>query len=199
MGVDSADNLPQDVPKGHVPTIITHLEMLDKPVLTASESGLTLERWFEPPVADYLALFRAVGEPWLWTSRLLMDTDTVEEILHHPATEIHIVREGDTPVGFIELDFRVTGQCEIGFFGLVASMNGKGYGHWMMGQALRMAWRDDIKRVWLHTCTQDSPRALPFYRQNGFRVFKQQFDLMPDPRLTGHLPRTAAPHVPILS
>lgn len=190
---------PQDVPKGHVATIITHLEMGAKPALPITESSLTLESWPNPPVADYCALFRKVGEPWLWISRLLMDADELKPILDDPAVEISIVRDGQEPVGFIELDFRVAGQCEIAFFGLVPAMNGKGHGRWMMNQALELAWRDDIERVWLHTCTQDSPRALPFYQQCGFRIFRQQIDMMSDPRLSGHLPETAAPHVPIFS
>tara|TARA_R110001606_G_scaffold10816_7_gene46643 strand:+ start:45774 stop:46352 length:579 start_codon:yes stop_codon:yes gene_type:complete len=190
---------PQDVPKGHVATIITHLEMGAKPALPTTESSLTLESWPNPPVAEYCALFRKVGEPWLWISRLLMDADELKPILDDPAVEISIVRDGEEPVGFIELDFRVPGQCEIAFFGLVPAMNGKGHGRWMMNQALELAWRDDIERVWLHTCTQDSPRALPFYQQCGFRIFRQQIDMMSDPRLSGHLPETAAPHVPIFS
>lgn len=189
----------QDVPKGHVATIITHLEMGAKPALPITESSLTLESWPNPPVAEYCALFRKVGEPWLWISRLLMDADELKPILDDPAVEISIVRDGEEPVGFIELDFRVPGQCEIAFFGLVPAMNGKGHGRWMMNQALELAWRDDIERVWLHTCTQDSPRALPFYQQYGFRIFRQQIDMMSDPRLSGHLPETAAPHVPIFS
>ena len=189
----------QDVPEGHVATIITHLEIGAKPALPITESSLTLESWPNPPVAEYCALFRKVGEPWLWISRLLMDADELKPILDDPAVEISIVRDGQEPVGFIELDFRVAGQCEIAFFGLVPAMNGKGHGRWMMNQALELAWRDDIERVWLHTCTQDSPRALPFYQQCGFRIFRQQIDMMEDPRLTGHLPETAAPHVPIFS
>lgn len=190
---------PQDVPKGHVATIITHLEMGEKPALPATESSLTLESWPNPLVAEYCALFRKVGEPWLWISRLLMDADELKPILDDPAVEISIVRDGEEPVGFIELDFRVPGQCEIAFFGLVPAMNGKGHGRWMMNQALELAWRENIERVWLHTCTQDSPRALPFYQQCGFRIFRQQIDMMSDPRLSGHLPETAAPHVPIFS
>ena len=199
MAVNSLADLPRDVPKGHVATIITHLEMLEKPILPAMDSGLSLARWEKPPVAEYLALFRSVGEPWLWTSRLLMGEDEVRAIIHGSGIDLYVVRDGDAVVGFIELDFRHTGQCEIAFFGLIAAMNGKGHGRWMMNQALDKAWRGDVQRVWLHTCTQDSPRALPFYQQCGFRIFKQEMDMMPDPRLSGQLPETAAPHVPILS
>ncbi|WP_321323699.1 GNAT family N-acetyltransferase [uncultured Parasphingorhabdus sp.] len=189
----------RDVPAGHVATIISHLEMLEKPRLPLLESDLYIERWADPSAEDYCALFRKVGEPWMWTSRLLMDRDGLTAILDDPAVEISLVRDGnEAVVGFIELDFRVPRQCEIAFFGLIPALNGKGQGRWMMSRALDMAWRDGIGRVWLHTCTQDSPRALPFYQQCGFRIFRQQTDLMEDPRLTGLLPRSAAPHVPIL-
>ena len=172
--------------------------MLEKPTLAATDFGLKLESWPTPGVADYCALFRQVGEPWLWISRLLMDERELEAILHDPAVEILIVRDGNQTIGFVELDFREPDECEIAFFGLIPERNGKGLGRWMMNQALAKAWRDGIRRVWLHTCTQDSPRALPFYQQCGFRIFRQQTGQMLDPRLTGHLPNNAAPHVPIL-
>jgi len=189
----------RDVPEGQIATIVTHLEMSERPSLPATGSSLHLESWPSPDARDYCALFRSVGEPWLWISRLLMEQDALTAILHDPAVEISIVRDGEQPVGFIELDFRQPGECEIAFFGLIPEQNGKGHGRWLMNQALDRAWRDGVSRVWLHTCTQDSPRALPFYKRCGFRVFRQQTGQMKDPRLTGHLPSTAAPHVPILS
>ncbi len=199
MGLTDVTEPLQDVPGGQIATIVTHLEMSERPTLPTTNSSLCLERWANPDAAEYCALFRRVGEPWLWISRLLMEEHELKAILHDPAVEISIVRDGEQPVGFIELDFRQPGECEIAFFGLIPEQNGKGHGRWMMNQALEQAWRDGISRVWLHTCTQDSPRALPFYRRCGFRIFRQQTGQMKDPRLTGHLPRTAAPHVPILS
>lgn len=199
MGLNDLVMQLEDVPKGQVATIVTHLEMLEKPALPTTASDLVLKRWPSPAVADYCALFRKVGEPWLWISRLLMEPDELKAILHNPDIEISIICDGEQPVGFIELDFREPDQCEIAFFGLIPEFNGKSHGRWMMNQALEKAWRNGIKRVWLHTCTQDSPRALPFYQRCGFRIFKQQTGRMTDPRLTGHMPQTAAPHVPVLS
>ena len=198
MGLNDLTMALRDVPPGHVATIVTHLEMFERPTLATTDSALVLSSWPNPAVDDYRALFRKVGEPWLWISRLLIDQHDLKAILDDPANEISIIREDDEPVGFIELNFSQPGECEIAFFGLIPEQNGKGHGLWMMDQALEMAWREGIERVWLHTCTQDSPRALPFYQRCGFRIFKQQTDMMQDPRLTGHLPQTAAPHVPIL-
>jgi len=188
-----------NVPKGHVATIVTHLEMLEAPILAETESSLSMIYWPNPDVDQYLALFRKVGEPWLWISRLLMNRHELEALLRQPTPEISLIRKGEHIVGFAELDFRETGQCEIAFFGLVPDMNGKGHGDWMMSQVLKKAWRDGIDRVWLHTCTQDSPRALPFYQRTGFRIFGQEIGTMEDPRLAGLFPETAGPHVPLLS
>jgi hypothetical protein len=38
---------------------------------------------------------------------------------------------------------------------------------------------------------------LAFYIAAGFRPFREEDILVDDPRLTGLLPRTAAPHVPL--
>ena len=68
-----------------------------------------------------------------------------------------------------------------------------------MEAALEQAWTAGVGRVWLHTCTFDHPAAVRFYRARGFRPYKFAIEVSDDPRLTGHLPRDAAPHVPLIS
>jgi GNAT superfamily N-acetyltransferase len=101
-------------------------------------------------------------------------------------------------IGMLELDFRSPRQCEIAYFGLAPELNGRGEGRWLMGRALALAWRAGIERVWVHTCTLDSPRALGFYVAQGFRPYARAVETFTDPRLTGALPRTAAPQIPLL-
>jgi len=101
-------------------------------------------------------------------------------------------------VGLLELDFRQSGACEIAFFGLIPQLTGQGFGGWMMAQALTLAWRAGIKRVWVHTCTLDDPRAPGFYIAQGFVPIAREIEVMEDPRLTGLIPREAAPHVPLI-
>lgn len=188
-----------EIPEGHIPTIITYLEMNKRPDIESFGSPLKIIRWEKPDPVEYLDLFRAVGERWMWTSRLLLDETTLCQAIHHEAVEIYTVMEEDMRVGVLELDFRQTGQCEIGFFGLIPDLAGKGYGRWFMAETLRLAWKADVTRVWLHTCTADSPSAIPFYLKSGFAAYKREFDTMADPRLSGHLPSSAGPHIPIIS
>jgi hypothetical protein len=44
----------------------------------------------------------------------------------------------------------------------------------MLTRAAREAWALGPNRVWLHTCTLDSPRALPNYKARGFEAFRTE-------------------------
>jgi hypothetical protein len=94
-------------------------------------------------------------------------------------------------LGMLELDFRVRGQLRISYFGLVPELTGKGNGGWLMAQALALAWRKGVERVWVHTCTLDHPSALGFYRHHGFvRLQAHDRDLRRSARSPGSCPPT---------
>ena len=87
--------------------------------------------------------------------------------------------------------FATQGQCELAFIGLVPELAGHGHGRWLLAEALRLAWRDGVSRVHVHTCTLDHPAALSAYRRAGFTAYKRAIERFPDPRLIGILPPTA--------
>ncbi|MDH7637486.1 GNAT family N-acetyltransferase [Sphingomonas oryzagri] len=189
------------VSPGEIATIVTSLQMLERPKpRPMAPSNLRLDRWREPSPDRYRTLFRRVGEPWLWFSRLVMDEARLIAIIHDPAVEIYAVTDArGIELGLLELDFREAGQAELSFFGLVPELTGQGEGRWLMGHALALCWRKGIERVWVHTCTLDHPRALGFYRAQGFVPYGRAVETFPDPRVIGVLPAEAAPHVPLLS
>ncbi|MBN9269844.1 MAG: cytochrome c oxidase assembly protein, partial [Mesorhizobium sp.] len=45
-------------------------------------------------------------------------------------------------------------------FNVVPELAGKGHGRWLMSEALTRAWRADVRRVTVNTCTLDHPAAL---------------------------------------
>ena len=188
------------VPQGHVATVVTYLEMR-APVAARPEreAGLELRLVERPDVEWYRALFRKVGaEDWMWFSRLMIGEDALLAVLHDPGVEVYVALRDGEELGLLELDFRAQGECEIAFFGLARAAIGQGAGRWLMNRALERAWRSGVGRVHLHTCTLDSPQALDFYRRSGFEPVRREVEVLRDPRLTGHLPESAAPHVPIL-
>jgi GNAT superfamily N-acetyltransferase len=188
------------VEPGMVATIVTHLEMRDRPKpAPIPPAPLRLVPWKQPDIDTYRMLFRRVGAPWLWFSRLVMADAELAAIIHDPAVEVYAVTDPrGTEVGLLELDFRSLPNCELGFFGLVPELNGKGLGRWLMAQAKSLAWRKGVERFWVHTCTLDSPAALGFYIRSGFVPYGREIETFADPRIAGVLPRDVAPHVPLL-
>ncbi|MEM8851487.1 MAG: GNAT family N-acetyltransferase [Pseudomonadota bacterium] len=176
---------------------MTHLEMIGPPAARPAPQ-VDAELTFVPsPEPDwYRGLFRHVGADWLWTSRLIMPDADLAAILADTDVEVFAVRLDGRDEGLLELDFRSEGTAELAFFGLSSVLRGSGAGRWLMNAALdRLFARVD--RVVVHTCTLDHPAALPFYRRTGFRIVRQEVEILADPRLDGTLPAEAGPHVPL--
>lgn len=179
--------------------VVTYLEMPSPPTTDVPPSTLDLQRIEHPTPDQYRALFRLVGSPWLWFSRLTLDDARLLEIIAHPKVELYVILDGNgRSVGMLELDFREESQCELAFVGLIPDLSGLGHGRWLLAEAVSRAWREGITRVHVHTCSLDHPAALAAYRRAGFTPYKRAVERFPDPRLTGILPTDCAPQVPLL-
>jgi GNAT superfamily N-acetyltransferase len=189
-----------DVPDGKLASVVTCLQMLEKPELRSerSDSRWQLRRIVQPDTEWYREIFGRIGTDWLWYSRLVMPRDELEAILRSPDDEVYALTMGGRDEGLLELDFREAAQCELAFFGLTDALQGQGAGRWLMNRAIERAWARAIGRFWVHTCTLDHPGALAFYLRSGFRAYARRVEVADDPRLTGLAPRTAAAHIPII-
>ena len=189
------------VPKGEIATIVTSLEMLERPAMAEpAKSALRFEHWSAPvDRTRYLWLFRHIGASWLWRGRLVMTADELAAVLDAPTTSVYVATRRDgASVGLLELDFSVPETCEIAYFGLVPGMTGNGHGSWLMAHAMRLAWVEGIKRVWVHTCDLDHPSAMGFYQRMGFTPYERAVEIYPDPRAVGLYAADVAPRVPML-
>ena len=189
-----------DCARGCFRSVVTDLEMTAPPEfspLSPPAPGVTVQPWAEPPVDDYLALFRQVGDPWLWYGRLRASRADIADLLQHPGHEVWRLWHGPSVAGLCELDRRLPGETEIAYFGLVPDFIGRGLGGYFLRTMLAEAWRGEVRRVWLHTCTEDHPDALTVYQRIGFRPYQSREEWVRDPRLDGLLPRHAGPHVEI--
>lgn len=187
------------VAQGELAAVVTYLEMRSPRTSEVPASTLDLQRITAPSPERYRELFRLIGEPWLWFSRLVLDDDQLRAIIENPKVELYAVRDGNgRDVGMLELDFREPAQCELAFVGLTPDLSGLGHGRWLLAEAVSRAWREDIERVHVHTCSLDHPAALAAYRRAGFAPYKRAIERFPDPRLLGILPKDCAPQVPLL-
>jgi GNAT superfamily N-acetyltransferase len=192
----SYDPLPND----ELAAVVTYLQMRERPEIGVPRSTLDLLRLTNPNLDRYRSLFRLVGSPWLWFSRLVMEDDKLAAIIQHPDVELFAVQDGNgRDVGMLELDFRETGECELAFVGLIPDLSGLGHGRWLLEEALQRAWRDGVTRVHVHTCSLDHPAALSAYARAGFTPYKRAIERFPDPRALGILPAECTPQVPLLA
>jgi len=179
--------------------VVTYLEMRSPPEHEMRDSPLSLKRIEVPQPEHYRELFRLVGAPWLWFSRLILDDAHLASIIQHPKVELYsVLDENGREAGMVELDFREAGECELAFVGLVPELSGKGHGRWLLAQAISRGWREGVDRVHVHTCSLDHPAALAAYRRAGFTPYKRAIERFPDPRLLGVLPKSCAPQIPLL-
>ena len=189
----------EPLPDDQLAAVVTYLEMRSPKDQPNVWSPLTLNRVEVPQPEHYRELFRLVGAPWLWFSRLTLDDSHLAEIVQHPKVELYtVLDENEREVGMLELDFREPHECELAFLGLIPELSGKGHGKWLLAEAVHRAWREGVDRVHVHTCSLDHPAALAAYRRAGFAPYKRAVERFPDPRLSGILPRDCAPQVPLL-
>ena len=189
----------ESVPDGELATVVTYLEMRSPPEQDVPASPLSLHRTEIPDPEHYRALFRLVGAPWLWFSRLILDDPHLAAIIQHLKVALYSVDESGRDVGMLELDFREPHECELAFIGLVPELSGKGHGRWLLSEAMRLAWREGVDRVHVHTCSLDHPAALSAYRSAGFIPYNRAIERFPDPRMLGILPLDCAPQIPVIT
>lgn len=190
-----------DLPSGKIAAVVTYLEMLAAPARIGNvpaPEGVSVELAQEIDLERYRRLYRAIGEDWLWFSRLFFSDDRLRAVVHSPEVDLLILRQGGEDKGLFELDRRGASVFELAFFGLTADLVGKGLGRYLMSAGLQHAWSLKPERLFVHTCTLDHPRAVEFYVKSGFVPYKRALEIADDPRANGQLPRSAAPHIPFI-
>lgn len=186
-----------ELPPGTIASLVTYLEMTERPaprpVHVRGELALAP---LAGDVARYRALYRRLGERWVWYSRLMLQKKQLSAIIADPLVSAFALVVDGKDRGLLEVDFRQPGEAELAFFGLTEEVIGGGYGRWLMEQALGVAWSRPIRRFWVHTCNFDHPAAIGFYRRSGFTPYKLAVEVEVDPRATGVFPADAFPDLP---
>ena len=180
---------PTDPLEGKLRSVITYLEMKARPALKPVPPPpgikLALLRAETPGVAFYRFLYNTVGKPWLWWARRAMSDEALARAIQDPKVEIYVLYCEGQPAGYAELDRRVAGEVELAYFGLLPDFIGRKLGPYLLTWALEQAWSYAPDRVWVNTCTFDHPKALPLYQKLGFVPYRQETQIIDDPRISG--------------
>jgi len=65
-------------------------------------------------------------------------------------------------------------EVEIAYFGLLEEFQNKKLGSYLLSQAIKKSFTENINRVWVHTCTLDHKNALKNYISRGMKIFKTE-------------------------
>ena len=185
-----------------IASVVSYLECRPIPASNTgimSREDVRLQRQAGMDCSAYRDMFLDVGQDWFWFSRLQISDQALNEILHDPKTDLRTLHNGDGGIiGFLELDYSALPRVQISFLGVTPDVIGRGLGSYLMTHAFRLAREQSGDHLRVQTCTLDHPSALAFYRKMGFEIYARDIEITRDPRLDGILPRTAAPHMPLL-
>jgi len=162
---------------GRVPVTITHLERLEPPrgaPVQPPMPGLEVVRALHPTLSFYRYLYDAVGGPWVWTKRRLMAEDELRAIIEDERVDIRVLWRPGVPAGYAELDFCGGDDVELAYFGLLPAFIGQRLGRYLLDWSVRHAFFKGARRLWVHTCDLDHPRALDAYIEAGFEPFDRE-------------------------
>ncbi|MEQ8303474.1 MAG: GNAT family N-acetyltransferase [Cyclobacteriaceae bacterium] len=117
-------------------------------------------------------LYTLVGELWHWLDKLNWSEDDWRQYAENDRLETWVAYYEGTPAGYYELLWQPEEQAaKIEYFGLSPKFIGKGIGGHLLSHAIDRAWKSEIKRLWVHTCSNDHPSALKNYEARGFQVY----------------------------
>jgi GNAT superfamily N-acetyltransferase len=163
----------------------THLEMTRREQLRPAptpRTSCTFVRAEIPCPELNRFLYTAVGTDWWWYTRLPWTRAQWLEYLDRADLHTWVAYVSGTPAGYFELERQAGANVEIAYFGLLPGFIGKGLGGYVLTAAIERAWEMDARRVWVHTCDLDHPRALANYQAHGFTVFhvESKVEQLPD-------------------
>jgi GNAT superfamily N-acetyltransferase len=125
-------------------------------------------------VEQYRRLYETVGASWHWIDRNAWSDERLSAYLARSEVSVFECLVGEESAGYFELERHDDDSVEIAYFGLISRFMGRGIGKALLSRAAEEAWALAPARVWLHTCTLDSPHALANYIARGFEPYHRE-------------------------
>ena len=119
--------------------------------------------------------YKNIGQKHKWIDRLVWTEIQWIEYISSEKVKTYIFKNGDDLAGFFELIFHSEKkETEIAYFGLLEEYQNKKLGSYLLSEAIKKSFVDNINRVWVHTCSLDHKNALDNYIARGMKIFKSE-------------------------
>ena len=97
------------------------------------------------------------------------------EYLSSKNVKTYVLKYKKDLVGFFELIYhQEKKETEIAYFGILEEYQNKKLGSYLLSEAIKKAFKGNINRVWVHTCSLDHKNALKNYIARGMKIFKSE-------------------------
>ena len=119
--------------------------------------------------------YKNVGKKHHWKDRLVWSETQWVDYVSNKNVKTYIFKHKEDLAGFFELIFhKEDKETEIAYFGLLEEFQNKKLGSYLLSEAIKISFFENINRVWLHTCSLDHRNALNNYISRGMKVFKSE-------------------------
>ena len=119
--------------------------------------------------------YKNIGKNHEWIDRLIWTEEQWIDYLSSKRVKTYVLKFKDDLVGFFELIHNLENkEIEIAYFGILEEYQNKKLGSFLLSEAIKVSFKNKIKRVWVHTCSLDHKNALNNYIARGMKVFKTE-------------------------
>ena len=119
--------------------------------------------------------YKNIGKKHKWIDRLIWTENQWIDYISSENVKTYVFKYKDDLAGFFELIFHTEKkEAEIAYFGLLEEFQNKKLGSYLLSQAIKKSFEENINRVWVHTCSLDHKHALNNYIARGMKIFKTE-------------------------
>ena len=119
--------------------------------------------------------YKNIGKKHKWVDRLVWTENKWIDYVSSEKVKTYVFKYNNDLAGFFELIFYTEKkEVEIAYFGLLEEFQNKKLGSYLLSQAIKKSFEENINRVWVHTCSLDHKYALNNYIARGMKIFKTE-------------------------
>ena len=119
--------------------------------------------------------YKNIGKKHKWIDRLIWTEEQWIKYVSNKNVKTFVLKNKKDLVGFFELIIHSEKkEVEIAYFGILEEYQNKKLGSFLLSNAIKKSFQQNVERVWLHTCSLDHKNALNNYLSRGMKIFKSE-------------------------